>query len=399
MKYILEGRNLFIMLLASVLIRFVFVGYINEENPEYLRLIFIFVILISGAIFGLRMAANIIEETTGVISVKTKLAGGLLQSLGTAFPDMILGVIAAIMSLQLKDVDAAKSLSFAIIAASTTFGSNIYNIAHAFWCVWRQNKANTNNKVLLMFPFFSRGGTVKPFSQHETLPVESELNIANRLLEILSLLTGAVAISMVAFGKTNIDMGEGFGDVYQLKQLLGLVLVAICIFILWKYRKTERLENTLITSEEKSIFEKTGIWFSFFSLFLAGIAILFCAESMVKSLEAFSHITNVSSAVTGLAAGIIGCLGEMIVIHNFTVHPRGRIGDAVVGVAMDNIVTLFGAGIVALIGGIFLGSDSLIIIFMLIFCLNILLIRQIENMKDRLTTLKNSLPVNIKNQS
>jgi len=76
------------------------------------------------------------------------------------------------------------------------------------------------------------------------------------------------------------------------------------------------------------------------------------------------------------------CLGEIIVVHNFSVNPSGRIGDAIVGVAMDNIVTITGASIVAIMGGIFLGGSSIIMIFVLILCLNTVLIWQISDLKN-----------------
>jgi hypothetical protein len=117
-------------------------------------------------------------------------------------------------------------------------------------------------------------------------------------------------------------------------------------------------------------------------LVLAGAAILLAAESMVHAIETFSHITQVPFVIAGVLAGMIGCLGEMIVVHNFSVHPKGRMGDAVMGVAMDNIVTIMGAAIVAVMGGIFLGSNALIIIFVIIFTLNTVLIGQISTLKN-----------------
>jgi Ca2+/Na+ antiporter len=382
MKYFNSLKTIAFMLLISILLRFALLDYIYDNQPLWIRILVIISIIVCGAIFGLRIAANIIEDTTGVISERTNLAGGFLQSLGTAFPDMVLGILAAVLSLQQRDINPDKALSYAILAASTTFGSNIYNIAHAYWCILRQNKANKLNKAILMFPGLKSGGSLKPFSLHQNLPMKSEFNTANSLLEILSLLTGFIAIMMVIFGKTEQTTATG-GEIFQLIRPLGLILFLACLFVLYKYRKQDRLENSpLNTPDEPNIYHKSPTAYAWLSLFIAGVAILFCAESMVKALEEFSLITHINSSITGLAAGIIGCLGEMIVVHNFSVHPKGRIGDAVIGVAMDNIVTVFGAAIVALIGGIFLGSNSLIIIFILILCLNILLIREIEKLKD-----------------
>jgi hypothetical protein len=103
----------------------------------------------------------------------------------------------------------------------------------------------------------------------------------------------------------------------------------------------------------------------------------------------FSHLAHVPFVITGILAGIIGCFGEMIIVHNFSVHPRGRIGDAIVGVAMDNIVTTLGASLVAIIGGIFLGGDSLILIFIIILAANTLLIEQITRFKNSLAPTVN----------
>jgi len=55
---------------------------------------------------------------------------------------------------------------------------------------------------------------------------------------------------------------------------------------------------------------------------------------------------------------------------------------------MDNIVTTMGAAIVAIMGGIFLGSNSLILIFVIILTTNTLLIEQISKLKNSLQTGK-----------
>ncbi len=105
-------------------------------------------------------------------------------------------------------------------------------------------------------------------------------------------------------------------------------------------------------------------------------------------MEVFSHLTHIPFVITGIIAGLIGCFGEMIVVHNFSVNPKGRIGDAIVGVAMDNIVTTMGAAIVAIMGGIFLGSNSLILIFIIILTANTVLIEQISKLKNSLQVKK-----------
>ena len=103
-----------------------------------------------------------------------------------------------------------------------------------------------------------------------------------------------------------------------------------------------------------------------------------CPAAIVK----FCEITNIPFAIAGIVAGLIGCLGEILVVHNYTVKGNGRIGDAVVGVAMDNVVTIMGAAIVAIMGGIFLGGNSLILLFVAILAINMVLIGQISKLKN-----------------
>ena len=103
---------------------------------------------------------------------------------------------------------------------------------------------------------------------------------------------------------------------------------------------------------------------------------------MVGAVEMFCDMLNIPFVMAGILIGVIGCLGEMIVVHNFSINPNGRIGDAIVGVSMDNIVTIAGASIIAIMGGIFLGGNSLILIFVIILCSNSVLIWQIAKLKN-----------------
>ena len=118
--------------------------------------------------------------------------------------------------------------------------------------------------------------------------------------------------------------------------------------------------------EEEKYYRAKPTLLILFHLIIAGIVILFVASAMVQAIEIFSEITGLSFVIAGVLAGIIGCLGEMIVIHNFTVSPNGRLGDAITGVVMDNVVTILGASLVAIMGGIFLGGTALILIFVII---------------------------------
>ncbi len=377
-----KNRFLYIIILLAVAIffRFFLVGLFALDNL-WLRIVAVLLILGGGSVFVLTGTAKIIEETTEVLSEKTKLAGGLLQSFGTAFPDMVLGIIAAIVSLQLKNTDYNRAINFAIIAAATTFGSNIYNIGHATWCIFRQNLANVKGKVVLMFPFTKKGGSVLPISQHQRQPGLAEFDVAIDVSNALTLLTAVVALSMVLFGQIK-NPPSGFGgDLYQLIRPVGFTVFFLAIFILYRFRKNTRQADPNKEKEENYYRQRPGfvLWSN---LLLSGATILLAAESMVKAIEVFCEITHIPFVVAGVLAGAIGCMGEMIVVHNFSVHPKGRLGDAIVGVAMDNIVTILGASLVAIMGGIFLGGNALILIFVIILTLNTTLIWQISKLKN-----------------
>jgi len=368
--------------------RFVFDGFLEEHYALPLRVAALVVILFFGIFFVLKGTAKIIEETTGVLSHRTKLAGGMLQSIGTAFPDMVLGVVAAIISLRLAKTDYNAAVNYAIIAAATTFGSNIYNIGHAFWCVLRQNLANKIGKSILMFPFIKGLGTVRPIKEHAVKPNLEEFDNSIDILNVLTILTAVVAISMVLFGKVANPPSSTNGDLYQMVRPVGFVIFFLGVFFMYRFRRAKREEHRLSVEEEENYYQKKSNKVIFFHLLFSGIAIFLAAETMVNAVKVFSDITGTPFVVTGILAGIIGCLGEIIVIHNFTINPRGRLGDALVGVAMDNIVTTIGASIVAIMGGIFLGGNALILIFVIILTLNTMLIWQISKLKNYFLVFK-----------
>jgi Ca2+/Na+ antiporter len=387
MKYIRKNNfiHIFSLLFASAILKYIFTPIITDGTNIWLKLVTILVIMAIGAGFVLKECANIIEETTDILAKKTKLAGGLLQSFGTAFPDMALGVMAAIISLRLMSTDYALAVNFAIIAAATTFGSNIYNIAHAIWCVMRQNMADSKSKEIFMFPFIRKGGMVKPLMEHLQKPHLTEIDTALNVLNALTILTATVAITMVLFGRVDSPPPMVRGDLYQLIRPVGVVIFLLCILVMYIFRKTKRPENPneKVAEEEKSYGEKP-ILFVWINLFVSGIAILFAAESMVEAVRVFCDITGIPFVLAGVLAGVIGCLGEILVVHNYSIHPKGRIADALTGVAMDNIVTTMGASIVAIMGGIFLGGNALILIFVIILTLNTVLIWQISRLKNSL---------------
>ena len=342
-------------------------------------------IFAAGFGYVFRGTADVIEETTAVLKDRTGLAGGLLQAFGTAFPDMIIGIVAAILSLQVRSTDPLRAINLAILAAAATFGSNIYNILHAAWCVWRQNLADALDKRVPMLPLVASSGMIRPLREHQTKPSVAEMAGAIRILTALTLLTAFVAVSMVLFGKVSGGIQGITGDIYELTLPVGVVLLALCVGILYLFREDQRpaspVEGVL---EEERFYEKQGTLRIWADLILSGIAILFVAEAMVRAMEVLSHLAHLPFVITGVLAGIIGCFGEMLIVHNFSIHPKGRIGDAIVGVAMDNIVTTLGASLVAIMGGIFLGGDSLILIFIIILAGNTVLIEQISELKSKL---------------
>lgn len=375
---------------AALGLRFLIVDRVLEGTEVWwLQAVAIVLIFGVGIGYVFRGTAKVIEETSDILKDRTKLAGGFLQAFGTAFPDMVIGVVAAFISLQFRNTDYVRAINLAIIAASTTFGSNIYNILHAVWCVYRQNLANLKHKAVLMFPPFKAGGSLKPFEEHDIKPSIREMDGAIRVLTALTMLTAFVAISMVLFGQVKGVEERISGDLYQLILPVGVVLFLLCVSVLYYFRQSHRPESPIKEIiEEERYYGKQGTWRIWFDLVLSGVAILFAAESMVKGMEVFSHLTHTPFVITGIMAGLIGCFGEIIVVHNFSVNPKGRIGDAIVGVAMDNIVTTLGAAIVAIMGGIFLGSNSLILIFIIILAANTLLIEQISKLKNSLQIVK-----------
>lgn len=373
--------TLALMLVSACLLKYGLSPILHSGYPVWLIVSTALIILITGAAYPLTKAAGIIESVTDILSKKSGLSAGLIQSLGTAFPDMILGVTAAIISLSFVKDDPEKAISFALIAAATTFGSNIYNVGHAIWCIYRQNKSDKLNQSLLMFPGLKKLGTVKPLSSHKKLPGLGDMDNAIHLLTILSILTAAVALAMVAFGKITPTL-------FQLVRPAGVVLFFVTGYILYSFRqKPGHVAEAEAAGEQTPFtnFPEYGIWLA---LVIAGITIAFTAESMVKSLEVVSAIAGIPYVLSGALAGLIGCLGEMIVIHNYSIHQNGRLGDAIVGVTMDNIVTIMGASIVSIIGGIFLGGTSLIILFVLILVLNGILVDQISTLKTTVIKLR-----------
>jgi hypothetical protein len=77
------------LLVFALLLRFYLIGFLEEHYNLWFR-IFDVVLIIGVGTFILKEIAEVIEETTEILSERTKIASGLLQSLGTAFPDMVM---------------------------------------------------------------------------------------------------------------------------------------------------------------------------------------------------------------------------------------------------------------------------------------------------------------------
>lgn len=373
----------FVLLTVGIFLRYFLAKFLTNRLPIFGQIIVIILIISIGAFYIIQETAKIIEETTEILSEKTKIAGGVLQSIGTAFPDMVLGIVAALTSLQMRGSNYPESINYAIIAAATTFGSNIYNIGYGIWCIFRQNLANKLNISIRLNPLFQRMGMVSPMNLHKIVPDLKEIDTSIDVLNALTVLTAITVFSMVIFGKVGPSDNPLSGDLYQLIKPVGALIFVFAISIIYFFRKTTRVANFEedVINPNKYFRNKpeTIIWIS---LVLAGIAILFTAQAMIFAVKTLSDISRIPVVVTGVMAGIIGCLGEMAVIHNFTVNPNGRIGDAVVGIGMDNIVTIAGASIVAMLGGVYLGGNALILIFVMTLSLNTILIWQISKLKN-----------------
>jgi len=242
-----------VLLVVAAIMKYVLIGFVTPENNVWLVIGEIIFVMIIGAGFVLKGTANIIEETTEVLSEKTKIASGVLQSLGTAFPDMALGIVAALISLKMAGNDYARSINYAIIAAATTFGSNIYNIGYSIWCISRQNLANALKKTIRIIPFLKNAGMVTPINQHKVKPSLKEFDTANDILNTLAILTAIVATSMVLFGKVIIKPENMSGDLYQLIKPVGYFIFIISVYLIFKFRKNQKAESPIeeIIEEEK----------------------------------------------------------------------------------------------------------------------------------------------------
>lgn len=366
--------NISVIVAISLLLRYLDFGFI-ESSSRTSSIVAILIALGVGT-YVIFLISEIIEETTAVLRKRTGLAGGLIQAVGTAFPDMIIGVTAALMSIQIFNTNYQLAISYAIIAASATFGSNIYNMGFAAFCIMRQNVANRTHQKTRFLPVVGRT-YISPMDDHESRPNLIEINVAIRVIASLSVLTALIAILMVLFGKSPAPAGF-VGELYGLKPLIGIGVFATAVAILLKFSKNYSEDFGV----QDNFFQKFPTILIWLVLLVCAGSIFLTAETMVEAVNHACILFNIPVVIGGTLAGIIGCLAEMIVVYKFTVNPMGRIGDAVVGVAMDNIITVIGASLVAIMGGIFLGGSSLIVIFVLILTVNMLLVWQVSELKD-----------------
>ena len=213
---------------GSFLLRFVDFGLIESENRSLSTVAMLAALLLGTYIIFL--ISEIIEETTAVLRTRTGLAGGLIQAVGTAFPDMIVGVTAALMSIQAMNSNYPLAVSYAIIAASATFGSNIYNMGFAAYCIFRQNVANRSHQKTTFFPFIGKPRLI-PMDDHQNRPNLIEVNTSIRVIGSLTVLTAMVAIMMVLFGGSPAPVGF-HGELYSLKPVIGVVVLLAAVAIL-----------------------------------------------------------------------------------------------------------------------------------------------------------------------
>ena len=85
------NKSVAIFLVIAIGIRFFLLNWLEASDSVIVQLGLAVAILAAGAFLVLKKAADVIEETTEVLSERTQIASGVLQSLGTAFPDMACG--------------------------------------------------------------------------------------------------------------------------------------------------------------------------------------------------------------------------------------------------------------------------------------------------------------------
>jgi len=344
--------------------------WMHHPNP-ILAFASIFAAFLVGMVCILKTAPSI-GLAAQALKGRTRLAPGLLQAVGTAVPDMVIGVLAAILSLKVLQSDPAKSIHLAMIAGSTTLASNIYNIAYAAWCLWRQNTADRLGRHVLMIPGWKNTGVLTPMSVKHRKPSKAEIDAGISLLTALSVVTALCALSLVIAGKNTGASVELSVDIYRLGRWPAVIILVLCAYLLFAFRKAHGPSLSQTDSERVKI----ANWKVWLSLLAGGCVLVFSAQAVIAAILESATRASIPVTVAGSVAALIGCLGEMAVIHDFSVHPHGNVMDAVTGVAMDNFVTLIGACSIALLGGIYLGGAEAILIFVCILMANTLLIFQ-----------------------
>ncbi len=350
---------------------------------QYKHFIWIYIALMLQLFVGIYCivkTSKIIGAVSQSLKYQTGIAAGVLQAIGTALPDMAIGILAAILSVSEVSGDYYRSVQYGIVAGSTTLGSNIYNILFASWCVWRQDKSNRLKREVLMFPPIKKWGKLTPLSQQELRPSLKEISSSLTLLLILSAITAFVAISVV-FSGTIENSSELFQqDIYKFNKGMALFILMACLFFIYEFRKAQLRGN----GKDKIDQEGTGssMFRNWFSLLVATVILFVSAYMVIEAITRISELTNIPIEVLGMATALVGCLGEMIVIYDFSVHQSGTIIDAITGVTMDNFLTIIGTCFIALIGGIYLGSSAAIIIFIFIMLANTVLIVQTAKLRD-----------------
>ncbi len=359
------------------------VAVLTHFLTQYKHLVWIsiaFVLQLLAGIYCIVKTAKTIGAVSQSLKYQTGIAAGVLQAIGTALPDMAIGILAAILSVREASGDYYRSIQYGMVAGSTTLGSNIYNILFASWCVWRQDKSDRVKREVLMFPLIKKWGRLTPLSQQELKPTLREISSSLTLLLILSAITALVAISVVFSGIIESSPELFQQDIYKFDKGMALFILMACLFLIYEFRKAQSSSNV----KEKTNLEDTGnsVIRNWFFLLVATFILFISAYMVIEAITRISELTNIPIEVLGMATALVGCLGEMTVIYDFSIHQSGTIIDAITGVTMDNFFTIVGTCLIALIGGIYLGSSTAIIIFICIMLANTVLIVQTAKLKD-----------------
>lgn len=371
--------NLVILVVLGTTTRVILIPLMSSSNP-----LIVFVSMFSAFLLGiylLRETSKIIQNATAVLKDRTNIMGKLLQPSGAAFSNIIIGVVAAILSWMLTTSDPVKSVNLSILATTTIFGSFAYIIFFAVWCIYRQNVANRKGKIISVVPLTGIAGLIKPIKLHKTNPKMEDFDNIMQIIGYFSFIVSLVTLGIIGFGKIiRISLTTGFYEILlQLSKPFGIVILLVCLGIILKYNKNK---------PKKEIYDVDNIYGTLptsrmlMDLSISIVIITFAAEAIVRSISLFAQLTHTSYLIMGLITAFIACIGEISKIHNHTINPSGKIPESLVNIFINNIVAIMVVSFVTVLGGLFRGNITSLIIFMLILLANTLLTQQVHNLKN-----------------